>query len=76
MQVDLRLSFDKATISFNGVPHLIFTISKFVGLQTWRCSDRYVLELTLAGGVITLEYDTLEKLTTVLAKIEQALDYP
>lgn len=71
--IALKLRFNRATITFNDTPHLIFMIDQFVGLQTWKTADRHVLEMTLSRGVITAEYNTLEKLCGVLAKIEEAL---
>lgn len=58
LAITSEVSFNTATVLFNGIPHLFFLRKEVIGLQSWKSRTQYVLELTFkSGAVLTLEYD-------------------
>lgn len=54
-------------ILINGLPHLKFLKSKYVGLQSWYASKvDFRVEIYLKGSTIKTEYNSLEKWKAVL----------
>ena len=62
-------------VYINGVLHLRFPMEK-LGLQSWKMTTRapplFGLELTLAHGVLLVEYDHEDIWRAVLAEIDAA----
>lgn len=65
--------YDMARVTINGVTHLRFRATKFLGLQTWVQRGLWCLEITLEGNVILAEYDDFAKLRAVVEALEGVL---
>lgn len=73
--IAVTLAFDRIKVLFGGTIHLSLRRSKLLGLQSWRYGEsNYFIEFTMAGGgVITSEYDDVEKWKVILAGLDSIL---
>ena len=55
MEIKAIIEFDSVRVTFNGVTHLRFMRSKFLGIQSWfqEPTAQWFIEITRVGGVIT-----------------------
>lgn len=74
MTVTKKVTYDLTKIYFADVLHLAFVRRDFVGLQTWKSTGLYTLQLTMRDGAeITAEYDTEDKWQSVIRLVEEDL---
>jgi len=73
--VSTEVLFDVVKVRINGCLHLHFIKSRYVGLQTWMAErdGKFCFEITMDGGAIVCEYDTAEKMKSILQKLEPLL---
>lgn len=73
--VSRKVEFGLFKIYFGNVPHLIFRHHQLVGVQAWKSgSGMYFVELTFDhGGVVTSDYDDIEKWKQILGHLEEGL---
>ncbi len=74
-EVTSELSQDRLKIRINGALHLSLCRSRFVGMQSWRLlrENKWVIEITSEGGVITSDYDGAEKWLAILGELDKFL---
>lgn len=77
MACDIKVSakFNMVYVHINGVMHLSFVRSRYLGIQSWRMSEtnQFFIEITLDGGVIVSDYDSVEKWTSILSGLEDVI---
>ncbi len=74
-QVEVKVEYDAIRVLFNGALHLHLIRSKLLGIQSWMRlpEGKFYIEYTLAGGVITCDYDAREKWQAVLDSLARIL---
>jgi hypothetical protein len=78
-QIEVKVHYDALTISFGGVTHLRLNVTKYLGHHSWRQgygNRKFVIEFTMAGGVITTDYDREDKWKEILDGLDKALNAP
>jgi hypothetical protein len=73
MEITCDSSRDKLNVYIDGILHLALTIYD-LQLQSWKKSkSSYWIEFTTKTGVITCEYNSLEKWKRILELIDDEL---
>jgi hypothetical protein len=74
-EITSELVHDRIKIRINGNLHLSLKPSRFLGMQAWRIlrEQRWIIEYTMEGGVITTDYDSPEKWRAILAELDNVL---
>lgn len=74
-QIQVVRTFDAIRVLFDGVLHLHITRSELLGVQSWvrQSQCRWFIEYTMRGGVITCDYDGVEKWHTILEQLAEQL---
>ena len=78
-QVTVQMRYNALTVSFGDITHLRLDVTKYLGHQSWRQgygNKKFVIEITMAGGIITCDYDREDKWKEVLDGLDKALDAP
>lgn len=76
MKIDVTSSEREVFVKFNGITHFRFDRREITGLQSWvvnrgRVTPVYSIEVfTRCGKNAILEYDDIEKWTTVLSGLD------
>lgn len=75
MIISSECGFETVFIRINGILHLLFSQNKFLALQSWYMTPhkKWVIEITLNGGVITADYAKKHRWINVLSCLESAL---
>lgn len=61
-------------VLFGDVVHINFRFDRYLGFQTWKHSEKhFCIEIKLAGGEISTEYDDREKWEAVIAGLTKAV---
>lgn len=73
MKIDIIIEFNKVKIFFDDILHLFFIKDEFLGLQSWKTDDRYIIEYILKTNVINCEYDSYDKWKNILKLLNEKL---
>jgi hypothetical protein len=60
-----------AKLYIDDILHLCFNIRKFIGVQSWNWQHLWVIEITLQGGMIRLEYNNRSLFEGILKLIDE-----
>lgn len=73
--IEVTPEFEGIAIRINGVLHLWFDQTKLLGITSWIMDGRkqFFIEFAMAGGSITVDYDSREKWETILARLDTLL---
>jgi major membrane immunogen (membrane-anchored lipoprotein) len=78
-KITVVMRYNALVVSFGDVTHLRFNHARYIGHQSWRAGygdKKFVIEITLDGGVITCDYDREDKWKAVLKGLDDTLDAP
>lgn len=73
--IEVTPEFEAIAVRINGVLHLYIDRTKLLAVSSWVKTGRrqFFIEIVMAGGNVTTDYDTREKWTQILNGIEKVL---